>query len=78
MDIYVTIVIAIVLQALKVVVINVILDVSVIVPNKEAKYRKQERRRKNEWLKKYGRTAKQIARWKKKHKGETIGDKKRW
>jgi hypothetical protein len=36
-------------------------------PNKEAKYRKQLRRKKNEWLKKYGRTSKQIARYRKKH-----------
>ena len=30
-------------------------------PNKKAKQRKQERRSKNEFLKKYGRTAKQLA-----------------
>ena len=53
-------------------------DVIAIVPNKKAKHRKQERRRKNEWLKKYGRTAKQIAKWKRRHRGESIGDKKRW
>ena len=47
-------------------------------PNKEAKHRKQVRRKKNEWCKRYGRTKKQLARWKKKHKGETIGDRKRW
>ena len=47
-------------------------------PNKKAKSRKQERKRKNEWLTKYGRTAKQIARWKRKHKGQKIGEKKRW
>ena len=47
-------------------------------PNRKAKDRKQVRRKKNEWLKKYGRTKKQLARWKKKHKGETIGDKKTW
>ena len=47
-------------------------------PNKKAKHRKQERKKKNEWLKKYGRTAKQLARWKRNHSGETIGDKKRW
>ena len=47
-------------------------------PNKKAKYRKQERKRKNAWLTKYGRTAKQIARWKRNNKGKTIGEKKRW
>ena len=47
-------------------------------PNKKAKHRKQERRRKNEWLRKYGRTAKQLAKWKRRHKGESIGEKKRW
>ena len=35
-------------------------------PNKAAKHRKQERRKKNEYLKKHGRTAKQIARFKRK------------
>ena len=35
-------------------------------PHKEAKYRKQERRKKNEYLKTHGRTKKQIARFKKK------------
>ena len=34
-------------------------------PNKAAKLRKQERRKKNEYLKRYGRTAKQIIRFKK-------------
>ena len=48
-------------------------------PNKKAKQRKQERRSKNEFLKKYGRTAKQLERWKRNHKGESIGgNKKRW
>ena len=59
-------------------VIVKIANVIVVVPNKKAKHRKQERRRKNEWLKKYGRTAKQLAKWKRRHKGESIGDKKRW
>ena len=58
-------------------VINV-KDAIVVVPNKKAKYRKQERKRKNAWLIKYGRTAKQLARWKRKNKGKTIGEKKRW
>ena len=47
-------------------------------PNKKAKHRKQERKKKNDWLRKYGRTAKQLARWKRNHKDATIGDKKRW
>jgi len=33
-------------------------------PNKAAKQRKQERRKKNEYLKRHGRTKKQIARFK--------------
>ena len=37
-------------------------------PNKKAKERKRERRKKNEYLKKHGRTKKQIARFKKKNK----------
>ena len=55
-------------------------DVIVIVPNKKAKQRKNERKEKNAWLVKFGRTAKQIARWKRKNKGKSIGDKKngRW
>ena len=43
-------------------IVNVNVDV---VPNKKAKHRKQERRKKNEYLKKYGRTKKQIIRFKK-------------
>ena len=35
-------------------------------PNKKAKYRKQERRKRNEWLKKHGRTRKQIERYRRK------------
>tara|TARA_B100000131_G_scaffold204812_1_gene196920 strand:+ start:486 stop:668 length:183 start_codon:yes stop_codon:yes gene_type:complete len=49
-----------------------------VVPNRKAKSRKQERKSKNAWLKKYGRTAKQIAKWKKKHKGQSMSEKKRW
>ena len=49
-----------------------------VVPNKKAKYRKQERKRKNAWLVKFGRTAKQIARWKRKNKGKSMTEKKRW
>tara|TARA_Y100001963_G_scaffold133260_1_gene192727 strand:- start:1457 stop:1603 length:147 start_codon:yes stop_codon:yes gene_type:complete len=47
-------------------------------PNKNAKHRKQLRKKKNEWLKKYGRTKKQLDRWKKQNKGQSIGEKKRW
>ncbi len=39
-------------------------------PNRKAKARKQERRKKNEYLKKHGRTRKQIER-KKKRDGST-------
>jgi len=39
-------------------------------PNKKAKQRKYERRKKNEYLKKHGRTRKQIER-KKKRDGST-------
>ncbi len=62
-----------------VIVVNV-KDVIAVVPNRKAKNKKQERKRKNAWLIKYGRTAKQIARWKRKNKGKSIGDKKngRW
>ena len=37
-------------------------------PNKRAKQRKQERRRKNEYLKKHGRTRKQIKRLRRRKK----------
>ena len=40
-------------------------------PNKKAKERKRERRKKNEWLKKHGRTKKQIERNRKKHGSST-------
>ena len=53
-------------------------DVIAIVPNRKAKSRKQERKAKNAWLKKYGRTAKQIANWKKRNKGKSMTEKKRW
>ena len=46
-------------------------------PNRKAKERKQLKRKKNEWLKKYGRTKKQIARWKRKNKDKTIGETRR-
>ncbi len=38
-------------------------------PNKEAKLRKQERREKNEYLKRHGRTPAQITRKKKRNNG---------
>ena len=37
-------------------------------PNKKAKERKQERRKKNEYLQRHGRTRKQIARFKRKNR----------
>jgi hypothetical protein len=37
-------------------------------PNRKAKERKQLKRKKNEWLNKYGRTKKQIARFKRREK----------
>jgi hypothetical protein len=39
-------------------------------PNKKAKQRKQERRKKNEYLKKHGRTRKQIKRYRRKKDGK--------
>ena len=53
-------------------------DVIAVVPNRKAKDRKQKRRAKNAWLKKYGRTKKQIAKWKKRNKGKSMTEKKRW
>ena len=53
-------------------------DVIAVVPNRKAKNRKQERKRKNAWLIKFGRTAKQVARWKRKNKGKSMTEKKRW
>tara|TARA_Y100001937_G_scaffold122686_1_gene184269 strand:+ start:498 stop:656 length:159 start_codon:yes stop_codon:yes gene_type:complete len=51
-------------------------------PNRAAKDRKQKRRAKNEFLSKFGRTAKQIARWEKrtgkKLKDVMGGGRKRW
>ncbi len=38
-----------------------------VMPNKAAKERKRERRKKNEWLKRHGRTASQIKRNRKKN-----------
>ena len=45
---------------------------------KQVKDRKQKRRAKNALLIKFGRTKKQIARWKKKNKGKSMMEKKRW
>ena len=38
-----------------------------VMPNKAAKHRKQERRKKNEWLNRNGRTANQVKRIRKKN-----------
>ena len=38
-------------------------------PNKKAKQKKHERRKKNEYLKRYGRTKKQIERFKRRNRG---------
>ena len=59
-------------------VIVKIANVNVVVPNKEAKHRKQVRRKMNEWLNRYGRTTKQIARWKKNHPSQSIEPPKRY
>tara|TARA_Y100001937_G_scaffold108845_1_gene152892 strand:+ start:7264 stop:7422 length:159 start_codon:yes stop_codon:yes gene_type:complete len=51
-------------------------------PNRKAKARKQERRKKNDFLKKNGRTAKQIARIKRRKKNADNGlqgfKKRKW
>ena len=47
-------------------------------PNRKAKERKQTRREKNEYLKRHGRTRKQIARFKKNHPDESLGGNKKW
>ena len=51
-------------------------------PNRKAKARKQERQKKNEFLKKNGRTAKQIARIKRRKKNADNGlqgfTKRKW
>ena len=50
-------------------------------PNKAAKYRKQEKRKKNEFLSRFGRTKSQIKRWEKrtgKKFRDVLGGKKRW
>ena len=46
-------------------IVNVVKIVKSVVPNKKAKERKQERRKKNEHFQKHGRTPSQIARKKK-------------
>ena len=62
---------------MNVTIVNV-MGVIAVVPNKKAKERKRQRRLKNEWLTKYGRTSKQVARWKRKNKGKGMTEKKRW
>ena len=50
-------------------------------PNRDAKNRKQERRRKNEFISKFGRTRAQIKRWEKrtgKKLKDVLGGRKRW
>ena len=59
-------------------VIVKIANVNVVVPNKEAKHRKQVRIKINEWCNKYGRTAKQIERWKRNHPSQSIEPPKRY
>ena len=60
-------------------IIHLILIMEVTrMPNRKAKDRKQKRKVKNAWLKQFGRTKKQIARWKKKNKGKSMTEKKRW
>ena len=41
-------------------------------PNKKAKDRKMLKKRINAWCKRYGRTAKQIAKYKKKHGKDSV------
>ena len=55
-----------------------IVNVIAVVPNKDAKHRKQVRRKINEWLNRYGRTAKQIDRWKRNHPSQSIEPPKRY
>jgi len=52
------------------VIVNVIVVKIVrnVMPNKAAKQRKQERRKKNEYLNRHGRTRKQIERFKRREK----------
>ena len=58
--------------------VNVVKIVRNVMPNKAAKHRKQVRRKINEWCNRYGRTAKQIARWKKTHPSQSIEPPKRY
>ena len=51
--------------------VNVVKIVKNVMPNKAAKERKRERRKKNEWLKRHGRTANQIKRNRKKNGSTT-------
>ena len=47
--------------------VNVVRIVRNVMPNKAAKERKRQRRLKNEWLNRNGRTANQVKRIRKKH-----------
>ena len=47
--------------------VNVVKIVRNVMPNKAAKERKRQRRLKNEWLNRNGRTAKQVKRIRKKN-----------
>ena len=48
--------------------VNVVRIVRNVMPNKAAKKRKQERRKKNEYFNRHGRTRKQIERFKRREK----------
>jgi hypothetical protein len=47
--------------------VNVVKIVKIVMPNRAAKERKRQRRLKNEWLNRHGRTASQIKRNRKKN-----------
>ena len=51
--------------------VNVVKIVRNVMPNKAAKERKRQRRLKNEWLNRNGRTAKQVKRNRKKNGNST-------
>ena len=51
--------------------VNVVRIVRNVMPNKAAKERKRQRRLKNEWLNRNGRTAKQVKRNRKKNGNST-------
>ena len=50
--------------------VNVVKIVKIVMPNKAAKERKRQRKLKNEWLNRNGRTRKQIERFKRKNRGK--------